>query len=74
MTIDSNTSYYSNLPNTEQQAELRIAQSSKPIAQAVIERYTISITTDVPAGNCILSDENPNPANIAEIPIDIKAN
>jgi hypothetical protein len=56
------------LPKTLQQAELRIAQSSKPTAEAVIARYIISTIIGVEAGNAILREENPNPANIAAIP------
>jgi hypothetical protein len=46
-----------------------MAQSSKPTAEAVIARYMISIKTGVESGNCIFSEENPKPANIAAIPL-----
>lgn len=58
----------SNLPKTEQQAELRIAQSSRPTEQAVIARYTISRIIEVSGGKFILKDENPKPASIAAMP------
>lgn len=61
-------SFFIYLPNTEQQAEFRIAHNSSPIAEAVTPRYTISNSIGVDAGKFILSDENPNPASIAAIP------
>jgi hypothetical protein len=55
-------------PNTEQQAEFKIAHSSSPIAEAVIPRYKISTIVGVEAGNCIFREEKPKPASIAAIP------
>jgi hypothetical protein len=48
-----------------------MAQSSSPTADAVIARYIISINIEVPGGNCIFKELNPNPASIAAIPSQI---
>ena len=48
-----------------------MAHSSRPTAEAVIPRYIICIIIGVLAGNCIFSEENPNPASIAAIPKNI---
>ena len=56
-------------PKTEQVAELRIAQSSSPIAHAVKARYNISMAMGVLSGKSILRELKPKPASMAAIPL-----
>merc|ERR1712070_202257 len=52
-------------PKTLMIAEFNMAMSSRPMAEAVNERYAICIISEVPVGNSIRSELKPKPAIMA---------